>query len=547
MTRRRRISAAAALLAASALLASGCGRSINAGTASGDISPTKGLVTTTAAGTKPVPSVTWAVYRDVNSLDPIYAFDYPENTAISLMCESLLRQTPDGAIVPGLATVANPSPTKLVFTLRPGVKFWDGSPVTAADVLYSLGRQTNPAYGGFYGLVFSRVRSIQATSPSQVTITLKQPDYWLEGELASMAGVIMQKSYAVKEGKNYGTPAGGIMCTGAYEFKSWTAGAGVTAVANPHYWNTAVKPLVQQIVIKGVPDAASFNSGMLTGAIQGSYYGGDPALTELEHSSTVKVYQGPGQATDAFIVSATSGPLANVNVRQALSLALDRRAIVSNVYQGAALMPRWLANPGTFGYGSSVFDAAYNKSPVLTYDLAKARKLVRDAGMTGHTITIGTSSQIANIATETGAYQQAAEEIGLKVVLKSVSAQNFINFFTSAQARKGVDGFLTVNYGDYADPAALLATIVLPGGSQNYDNFNNAQLTSLLEQARGTADPDKRAALVARAEQMAATLLPWIPNVQPTSILMLSKSLTGAVASFSYMFAPWADALGGKG
>jgi len=547
MSRRRRTSAALALVIASALLASACGRSISATTKPGSVSPTKGLVTTTAVGRTPVPSVTWAVYRDVNSLDPIFAFDYPENTAISLMCESLLRQAPGGSIGPGLATVANPSPTKLVFTLRPGATFWDGSPVTAADVVYSLDRQLNPAYGGFYGAVFSRVQSIRATGPGRVTIDLKQPDYWLEGELASMAGIVIQKSYAVKEGKNYGTPAGGIMCTGDYELKSWTAGAGVTAVANPHYWNAPVKPLVEQIVIKGVPDAASFNSGMLTGAIQGSYYFGDPALSQLEHSSAVKVYQGPGQSTDAFIVSATTGPLANAKVRQALSLALDRQAIISNVYQGAALMPRWLANPGTFGYGTSAFDAAYNKSPVLAQDLAKARKLAQAAGVTGQSITIGTSSQLASIATETGAYQQAAEAIGLKVVLKSVSAQNYINFFTSAQARQGVDGFITVNYGDYADPAALLATVVLPGGSQNYDSFNNAQLTAVLEQARGTADPDKRAALVAKAEEMAATLLPWIPNVQPTNILMLSKNLTGAVASFSYMFAPWADSLGGKG
>jgi peptide/nickel transport system substrate-binding protein len=547
MSRTRRISAAAAVVAASALLASGCGRSISGASNPGSISPTKGLVATTAVGTQSVPSVTWAVYRDVNSLDPIFAFDYPENTAISLMCESLLRQAPDGTIQPGLATVANPSPTTMVFTLRPGVKFWDGSAVTAADVVYSLDRQVNPAYGGFYGAAFSRVQSIQATGAGQVTVSLKEPDYWLEGELASMGGIIIQKSYAVKEGKNYGTPAGGIMCTGDYEFKSWTAGAGVTAVVNPHYWNPAVKPLVQQIVIKGVPDAASFNSGMLTGAIQGSYYGGDPALIQLEHSRTVKVFQGPGQATDAFIVSATSGPLANPKVRQALSLALDRKAIISNVYQGAALMPRWLANPGTFGYGKSVFDAAYAKSPVLSQDLSQARKLASAAGVTGQTITIGTSSQVANIATVTGAYQQAAQAIGLKVVLKSVSAQNYINFFTSAQARQGVDGFITVNYGDYADPAALLATIVLPTGSQNYDKFNNPALTSLLEQARSTADPDKRAALVAKAEQLAATLLPWIPDVQPTSILMLSKNLTGAVASFSYMFAPWADQLGGKG
>ena len=68
----------------------------------------------------------------------------------------------------------------MVFRLRPGVKFWDGHPVTPADVVYSLDRNTDPKLGGFYGLVFNRVKSITATSPTQVTITLKQPDYWLE-------------------------------------------------------------------------------------------------------------------------------------------------------------------------------------------------------------------------------------------------------------------------------------------------------------------------------------------------------------------------------
>ena len=64
-------------------------------------------------------------------------------------------------------------------------------------------------------------------------------------------------------------------------------------------------------------------------------------------------------------MSSTKGVLGDVRVRQALSLALNRQAIISNVYKGAALMPRWLANPGTFGYGKSVFDKAYDASPVM--------------------------------------------------------------------------------------------------------------------------------------------------------------------------------------
>jgi peptide/nickel transport system substrate-binding protein len=546
MTRRwLRYTAALALLLAPAA----CGRSLSSATSSTQpavLSPTAGLVATTPAGTKQVASATWAVYRDVNSLDPAYAFDYPENTAISLMCESLLRQQPDGTLAPGLATMTTQSPTKLVFTIKQGATFWDGNPVTPADVVYSLERQQSPAVGGFYGQVFTRVKSIAATGTDQVTLTLSQPDYWLPGELSSMGGVIIEKSFAQKQGKNYGTPAGSIMCTGDYELKSWTPGVGVTAVVNPHYWNSSVHPMVQQITIKGVPDPTSLTSGMLTGAIQGSYYTDQSALSQLKNSKAVKVYQGPGWETDAFVVSATSGPLANVKVREALSLALNRQSIISNVYDGAALMPRWLANPGTFGYGTQVFNTAYDSSPVMKQDLAAAKKLVQQAGATGQTITIGTTSQVPSLADLAGAYQTAGEAIGLNVKLDSVSADNYINFFTSASARKGVDGFITVNYGDYADPAALLATIALPGASQNYDNFNDPQLTSLLSQARGTANADARATLVAKAEELAAKDLPWIPDAQPTSVLMLNSGLTGAVSSFAYMFAPWADNLGGK-
>src|SRR3984957_3364182 len=228
MSVRRRTSATVAALAACALLGGGCGRaapgtggssgSANGSGDSGQISPTKGLVISTPAGTSSVASVTWAVYRPVNSLDPIFAFDYPENTAISLMCESLLLQEPNGSVQPGLATVSTPAPTQMVFTLRPGVKFWDGDPVTPADVIYSLRRQMDPAYGGFYGQVFDRVKSITATGSNQVTLTLKQPDYWLEGELSSMPGVIIQKSYAQKDGTKYRTPDRATVIAGAYKF-----------------------------------------------------------------------------------------------------------------------------------------------------------------------------------------------------------------------------------------------------------------------------------------------------------------------------------------
>jgi len=78
-------------------------------------------------------------------------------------------------------------------------------------------------------------------------------------------------------------------------------------------------------------------------------------------------------------------------------------------------------------------------------------------------------------AGDTGAWQAAAQAIGLKVVLKSVPAQNYINFFTDPKARAGIDGLPAVTYGDYADPAALLNQIVLPGGVLNLDGLTTQQ------------------------------------------------------------------------
>jgi peptide/nickel transport system substrate-binding protein len=127
-----------------------------------------------------------------------------------------------------------------------------------------------------------------------------------------------------------------------------------------------------------------------------------------------------------------------------------------------------------------------------------------------------------------------------------VSAANYINFFIDAKARADIDGFFTVNYGDYADPAALLATLVLPDGSQNYSGYSNPQVTQLMDQARTTPDDTQRAKFVADAQKLIMQDLPWIPDALPSSSLVTSSDLTGAVASFAYMFAPWANDLGGK-
>ena len=543
MIQGQRWRAALALVGVFAVLVSACGRS--AGTS--NTGNALGLANTTPAGTKPVDSIVWGVYRETNSLDPIYAFDYPENTVLAVLCEQLLTQAPDGAIGPGLATLSYPDSTTLVFDLKPGVTFWDGNPMTAEDVVYSLDRNTDANLGGFYGAVFANVTSITATTPSQVTIKLKQPDYWLPDELASTPGWIVEKSFVEAKGKDFGTPTGGTMCTGAYKFQSWTPGNGVVVVRNDSYWNKSkVHLLVRQITFKGTPDEASLTSALQTGDVNGYYAFALSTLDQLRASKKVTVTDGSGWNSDDFIVSNFKGPLGDVHVRQAFSMSIDRKGMIDAIFKGAAMMPKALTPPGTWGYSRSTFQAGYDALPELKQDIPAAKKLIQDAGMTGKTITIGMSSELNDVSLEATAYQAAGKAIGIDVKFKSVSAANYINFFIDPNARADIDGFFTTNYGDYADPAGLLATLVLPDGSQNYSGYDNPQVDQYMNAARSEPNLDKRAQDMVMAQKLSMADLPWIPDAFPNNEVITSSNLTGAVASFAYMFAPWANNLGGK-
>jgi peptide/nickel transport system substrate-binding protein len=539
-----RVGARVAIVAVALVAAAGCGKSASSSSSS---APPKSssLVTMTPApsGTSTSP-VTWGLYREVGSLDPIFAFDYPENTAIASMCDTLIRQSPEGVVGPGLSTLTYTDPTTLVFKINPAAKFWDGSPVTADDVVYTLGRQMDPKLGGFYGTVFDRVKSIVATDPSTVTITLKQADYWLPGELASTPGFIIEKKFAEAAGKNFGTVTGRTMCSGPYELGTWKTGDVLQAKANPDYWDTSLQPKVPEIDFKAESSDSAATAALKTGELTGDYPLAISTLDELKADPNLNVYLGSSMASDAFIVSSSTGALGDVRVRRALSLAVDRQGIINTVYKGAAQLPRTLANPGTWGYGKDVFQEAWDALPEPTQNITEAKKLIEQAGATGKTITIGMSSQLTNNNTEALAFQAAGQQIGLKVKLHSVSAQNYINFFIDPNARKGIDGFFTINYPDYADPAGLYATLAIPGGSQNYDNYSNPQITQYMEQARTTADPTQRAELMVKAQDIIMQELPWIPVTDPDTILIMNKSVTGPPATFQYMFGPWLGKLG---
>ncbi|MCA2223671.1 ABC transporter substrate-binding protein [Nonomuraea aurantiaca] len=541
----------AATAVALAMLAAGCYRDNGAAsTPAPGGAPRHDLVTLTPAGAGEVDSVTWALYRGTTSIDPITAGDYPEITVTSLMCESLFRQSPDGSVEPGLATRLDfPDPKTAVLTLRDGVKFWDGSPMTAEDVAFSIERNRDPKGGGYWVPVLDRVTSVEPTGPRQVTLRLKQPDYWLRDVLSYMPGMVVSKRYVQAKGKDYGTVKGGAMCTGSFKLGQWRTGDVLSVVRNDGYWNRAESPLVRRIDFKGIPDEATLTAALLTGEVDGAYL--ELPLSTMEQiraSGTVKVYHGPSYLIDALIVADMGrGPLADPRVRRALSLAIDRESYIATLYKGSAQPARALGTPGTWGAERQVFQAAWDALPAPRVDLDSARKLVQEAGASGKTVRFGMSNELNKLATEANLVKSAAEKIGLKAELKAVSTDAYSGFFLDPKARADVDGFFTTNYPNWADPGALYATLSVPGGPQDYGRYRNPEAASLLQRARGSAGARQRAEATVAAQAIVTKDLPWIPIAAPDTVLVLNAKLTGATVSSQHLFAPWASKLGAVG
>jgi peptide/nickel transport system substrate-binding protein len=492
--------------------------------------------------------VVWATYRETQTLDPIQAFDYPENTIDPLLCDSLLRQAPDMTIGDGIAKVTTPSDTEFDFELNANAKFWDGTPVTAEDAVFSLKRAADPNGGGFYAATFARVKSIDVTGDKTFKIVLNQPDYWLLGELSATPGEVVQKKYVEAKGKDFGTVSGGTMCSGPFKLDSWKTGQGVKVVPNADYWDTSLpKPKMKSLTLIGVPDDATLTAGLQTGAIDGTYAIALSTLGQLQTDPNVTVYQGAPYATEAMVISATKGPLADAKVRQGVSYALDRKGLINTVYKGAGNIPHALEASGTWGFAKDTFSAAYDALPALEQDLAKGKDLIKAAGVEGQTITIGTSSGLPTLNAEALAFKAAAEAVGLKVELQNVSPSNYINYFIDPKAWGSVDAFATTNYGDYASPAALYATLALKDGSQNFSGWSDPEVTKNLEASRSEADETKRAEFIVAAQKTITEQLVWIPLVAGNNVLLMHKSVTGAPATFQYMFGPWATYLGGSG
>ncbi|HEV2426825.1 MAG TPA: ABC transporter substrate-binding protein, partial [Acidimicrobiales bacterium] len=376
------------------------------------------LVTTTPPAKGTMSSITWDLPGgEPTTLDYVKSADYSPDIMVSNLCDDLLRLTPTYGIAPGIATSWKYSnPTTVVFQIRHGVKFWDGHTLTATDVAYSMLRNLNPKDAPVNGAYYQYVTSITATNPYEVTVKLSHPNELFVKEMATISGAIAEKAYLVKEGAKFGTAAGGVMCSGPYELTKWNPGNDIILTANPHYWDPAYTAKIHQITVKFIVNSSTLTSALLSGQVAGAY--GVPATSypELKTTSAGTLYFGSSLTITELAPTTTSGPIGNVKIREALSLALDRSAIARVVYGGAAAPNLALTPPTAWDpSATSIYRSAYAQLGPSSPQISQAKALVNSVPNHSKPITLALLSGDQTELALATAVQQAASSIGLTI------------------------------------------------------------------------------------------------------------------------------------
>lgn len=505
------------------------------------------LVTAMPAGVGPVENVNWNLADgEPLSLDPNLYWSGSQNFVGNLMCESLLSTTPTGGLEPGLATDVSYSDDKtLVVKMREGVTFWDGSAVTADDVVFSIERARTNELSQFAGDLTS-IASVEATDATTVTIALSEPNSLVRSALSTGAAAVVSKASA--EGNaDFGMPGNtSMVCSGPYTLKEWTTGTKIVVEANPNWWNKGQgKQLTKQITFSFITDPAAAVAGYESGELDGGFLIPPSSIKALQDSSVGTLGFGQGSTFGAWVpIMNTERSMSNPKLREALALSLDYASLVKNDTAGAGIPAKALAVPGSWGYEVQTYQAAWNALPDPVTDLDAAKKLVAESGVSNPELVIAAWSELPDSINQALALQQAANSVGFNATILKVGFDRATDIFSGAK-KTDLDIFATNYLSMVSDPLSIYSQIGLEEGAGNWGGYINPKVSELIKNALAASNEAERAKITVEIQSLITADNAWLPTTTTPSPFFISNELSGVVPGApANVWSAWAINLG---
>ena len=459
-------------------------------------------------------TLTWALGSSPFSVWGPYCFCTSGAVAMSLVYQTDLEYGTFGQLgAQVISSWKQTSPTTYVYHVRPGVKFSNGTTVTASDVAFSLSINLNPKIGSRLASMFASVQRIGSKGDT-VTVKLKHPDATWQYVPAQSAGYVYSKADYLKHPNDYGTPSALPIGTGPYKFQSFQPNSQILLVRNP-YWKGRKFPW-DKVVMPIIPDAQALLLAVESGKVDGTF--DVPATSFAIWSKAPNVYF-HGFASDGFTgfsVDLTDSRFKDIHVRKAIAYAIDRKGLVGALLNGAGKPINCIVPPGMFRsvLSKSEVDAALSKIPDYAYDLAKAKAELRQSTTpNGFTFTLNVPNGCPACIAIAQNVAASLSQIGITVNLNLMPGGARFQIMLDHGPNLGLQ---ILNTGpDNPDPADFPATRWVSSqavkGGLNFSNWQSPEIDKLVAQALALKDRAQAARLILKGCQLEAQQVSYIP------------------------------------
>lgn len=499
------------------------------------------IFSATIPTTAPAKTLRYASQDDPQTLDPHAANLLPTTRVIAQVYESLVARDQQFKIVPGLALWwSNPDSKTWRFKLRPNVKFHDGSPFTADDVVFSVERALHPQSQLKASLV--GVASAKKIDDFTVDLIMRDPNPILINNLFLFR--VMSKTWATKNGaltpQNYKASEDTFASrnangTGPFMVKLRQPDVKTVLVENPNWWNktSAEKGNITQVEMLPIKSNATRVAALLSGEVDFVLDPPQQDVARLKKEANIRVSEGSDariqyfafdQFRDELLYSNVKGknPFKDLRVRQAVAYAIDASAIRQVVMRGMSIPTGSLVPEGTQGYTK---DAEKR----LPFDREKAKALLTEAGYPmGFSITLdcGINQPAADIC------QAAASMLSQVGIRTTPNIVPLANYFQKLQ--RFDTSFYLLSWGTSTFDALDTLQAVLEknrgeqttGGDSNYGRYANPKMDDIIAKIKVEMDMKKRDLLIHDALVLNQTDIATLPLHQPVIPWAMRKNVT---------------------
>ena len=464
----------------------------------------------------------WAAQNDILTLDPHAQNHATTNNMVSHAYEPLVRFDKNYKVEPALATSwQSTSPTTVRFNLRKNVKFHDGTPFTADDVLFSFDRIRQPQ--GTMQIYVGGVKEIKKIDDYTVDVISDKPNPTLLNNFTTF--LIMSKVWCVKnksekiqdyKAKEITHASTNTNGTGPYIIKEWQPDQKLVMTANKGWWDK-LQGNVTDVVYTPIKSDPTRVAALLAGNVDAVTDLPTQDVARLRNTPSLAVLDGPEVRTIFLALDQGSeelkyGPkgkniFKDVRVRKALSVSIDRVAIQRSIMRGLSLPASIMVAPGVNGYSADL-------DKVQPADIDSAKKLLADAGYpNGVEFTLDCpNNRYVNDEEVCQAIINMWAKAGIKAKLNAMNFGPFIAKVQNFDSSAYMLGWGVANYdAQYSLQSLVMTRTQGADGSFNFSKTNNAKLDALVEAMKGETDKNKRDAIIKEALTLTRDEVLYIP------------------------------------